>query len=36
MWQPWVAHYFPGLGPLSMGDVRWSMYVAMWDMVNDG
>ena len=31
MYQPWVAHFYPGLTPTTMIDLRWSMYVALWD-----
>lgn len=33
MYQPWVAHHFPGLTPNTMIELRWSTYVAMWDSV---
>lgn len=34
MYQPWIAHTFPGLKPGDMVDLRWSTYVAMWDSLN--
>lgn len=33
MYQPWVAHWFPGLTPNTMIDLRWATYVAMWDSI---
>lgn len=35
MYQPWVAHNYPGLEPQTMVDLSWSMYVAMWDGLKD-
>ena len=36
LFQPWVAHWFPGAGgPNDMIELRWTTYVAMWDSVKD-
>lgn len=36
LWQPWVGHSFPGAGgPLEMINLRWSVYVAMWDSIKE-
>lgn len=36
MWQPWVAHYFPGLTLQQLEAGYWSLsgYVAMYDFVS--
>jgi len=31
MYQPWVAHWFPGLTPGGMIELSMSGYVALWD-----
>lgn len=31
MYGAWVAHWYPGLTPNTMIDIRWSVYVSMWD-----
>lgn len=31
MYQPWVAHWYPGLTPNTMINLRWSTYIGMWD-----
>lgn len=36
MYSSWVAHYFPGLTPYTMDDLRWSTYVSMWDSTKEG
>lgn len=36
MYQPWLAHYFPGLKPSDMEQIPWPTYLAMWDSIKDG
>ena len=31
MYQPWVAHFYPGLTPDRMGELSLTQYVALWD-----
>lgn len=31
MYQPWVAHWFPGLTPAIMIELSLSAYVGLWD-----
>lgn len=33
MYQPWVAHHYPGVTPANVYDLRWSTYVSMWDLL---
>jgi len=35
LYAPWVAHFFPGVTPANIGDLRWSTYVAMWDSTKE-
>lgn len=37
MYQPWLAHFFPGVTLLALEEGYWSMsgYVAMADLVRD-
>lgn len=31
MYAPWLAHFYPGVTPLGLWEIRWTTYVAMWD-----